>query len=76
VGDVLARHSASQGLATIVGLLLIAEQHATRAPGEEPWSWTSQAGAQRIVSAPRYVFTEVPSEWSAHDAAAGPAARR
>lgn len=76
VGDVLARHSASQGLATIVGLLLIAEQHATRAPGEEPWSWTSQAGAQRTVSAPRYVFTEVPSEWSAHDAAAGPAARR
>ena len=76
VGDVLARHPATQGLATVVGLLLLAEQHASRVPGSEPWTWTSQAGAPRTVSAPRYVFTQVPPEWSAHDVAAGPAARR
>lgn len=56
VADVLAQFPASQGLASIVGLLLLATQNATRVPGDEIWTWTTAEGAARIVSAPRYVF--------------------
>ena len=63
VADVLDRNPASQGLASIVGLLVLAEENATRGPGEETWSWRSSQGAARTVSAPRYVFTQLPSHW-------------
>lgn len=64
VGDVLARFPATQGLASVVGLLLLATQHAVSASGQEQWRWTSAGGAERVVSAPRYVFLNVPAEWS------------
>ena len=64
VGDVLREHPASQGLASIVGLLILAEENATPAPGVERWRWDSSMGNSRTVSAPRYVFIEVPSHWS------------
>lgn len=76
VADVLAAHPATQGLASIVGLLLLAEQQATRASGTEAWAWTSQRGDARTVTAPRYVFTNIPPEWSTHDAATRATARR
>ncbi|GAA4889811.1 DUF3375 domain-containing protein [Tessaracoccus lubricantis] len=66
VGDVLGRFPASQGLASVVGLLLLATQHGVRASGQETWRWASVSGASRTVSAPRYVFLTVPAEWSAH----------
>lgn len=69
VGDVLGRFPATQGLATVVGLLLLATQHGVPASGQELWRWTSATGTDRTVSAPRYVFLTVPSEWSAHVAA-------
>ncbi len=64
VGDVLERHPASQGLASIIGLLILAEEFASRATGVERWSWTSSRGSSRTVTAPRYVFLQVPSHWS------------
>ena len=67
VGDVLGRHPASQGLASIIGLLLLADQHASRASGTERWEWCSTQGHARTVNAPRYVFTEVPQHWSEHE---------
>lgn len=69
VADVLERFPASQGLASIVGLLLLATRHGVPASGQEMWHWTSATGAGRVVSAPRYVFLNVPAEWSAHVAA-------
>lgn len=64
VGDVLARFPATQGLATIVGMALLATENAIRAAGEETWSWESRSGRRKTVSAPRYVFSEVPEHWS------------
>lgn len=64
VADVLAAYPATQGLASVVGLLVLAEEHATRAPGRQRWEWTSSLGAARGVDAPRFVFTSVPSHWS------------
>ncbi len=64
VADVLARFPANQGLASIVGLLLLATENATRAAGDEMWSWTSPTGRQKIVRGPRYIFSEAPQHWS------------
>lgn len=64
VADVLARHPASQGLASVVGLLLLATAHAEPATGHEDWVWTSRSGVGRVVSGPRYLFLTVPAEWS------------
>ena len=64
VADVLARFPATQGLASVVGLLLLATEHATRAAGDEVWTWTSPTGRMKSVRAPRYVFGEVPQHWS------------
>ena len=64
VRDVLTRFPATQGLASIVGLLLLATEYATRAPGEETWSWASPSGRTKTVRAPRYIFQEAPRGWS------------
>ena len=64
VADILERHPASQGLASIVGLLLLAEEQAVQAAGVEEWTWFSSQGAERRVPAPRYVFMCTPEHWS------------
>ncbi len=63
VGDVLARHPATQGLASVVGLLVLADSAGFAAAGEESLSWTSGAGNDRTVRARRYLFRDVPDEW-------------
>lgn len=63
VGDVLADHPATQGLASVVGLLLLADSAGTPAPGGEELRWTSGSGRPRTVGVPRYVFHEVPQDW-------------
>ena len=63
VADVLARFPGTQGLASIVGLLVLAIENATRTTGAERWSWRSESGRTKNVSAPRYVFSEVPEGW-------------
>lgn len=64
VGEVLEQSPASQGLASVIGLYVLAIDHATRADGVEDWSWLSSAGALRTVSGPRYLFSHLP-EWLA-----------
>ena len=64
VGEVLARFPATQGLASIVGMMLLATENATRVPGDEEWAWASPSGRTKIVRGPRYVFGEVPQHWS------------
>jgi hypothetical protein len=65
VGDVLRRFPATQGLASIVGLLALALDHAVQAAGSETWVWRSvTTGAQKTVSAPRYLFGGIPADWS------------
>jgi len=63
VGQVLAAHPATQGLASVVGLLLLADTAGTRVPGEEELSWTTAAGTARTVRAGRYLFDHSPSDW-------------
>lgn len=70
LADVLERFPADQGLASIVGLLVLAE-HLIRGPGRctrsasaETLSWETSDGGRRSMSLPRYIISEIPKEWS------------
>lgn len=63
IARVLEDHPASQGLASIIGLIILAEQHATRTVESEELAWVSGRGVHRRVLAPRFVFTTVPTSW-------------
>lgn len=57
IGEVLRQHPASQGVASVVGLLVLAEEQATAlADGEELVGWTSLSGVERHGRVPRYLF--------------------
>jgi len=64
VAEVLDRHPATQGLASVVGLHILAAEYGTRAVGVEEWGWVSAGGQSRTVGAPRYIFDSVPEYWS------------
>jgi hypothetical protein len=59
IADVLAEHPATQGLASVVGLLVLAEDHAVSLEGEESAAWTAPSGAFRRGTVPRRLFQEV-----------------
>lgn len=63
VGDVLARHPATQGLASVVGLLVLAHTAGTLASGTEILEWLSATGQARSVRVRRYLFVETPPDW-------------
>lgn len=73
LADVLARHPADQGLASIIGLLVLAETLArgpggcTRGESAETLHWTTSSGAPRSMSVPRYVISEIPKDWNRHE---------
>ncbi|WP_158256052.1 DUF3375 domain-containing protein [Corynebacterium sp. 13CS0277] len=55
VGEVLAEHPATQGLASIVGLLRISFEEGTRFEGTETISWSTRRGTA-TATLPRYGF--------------------
>ena len=57
VAQVLEDSPATQGLASVIGLLLLARRRGQAADGVEHVTWTSRAGRQRAASAPRLRFT-------------------
>ena len=64
VGDVLDAHPATQGLASVVGLLSLAASTGRQQGGIERLAWRSNSGAARSVTAHRYVFMSVPGSWA------------
>jgi hypothetical protein len=63
IGEVLAEHPATQGLASVVGLLTLAQSAGIVGSGTETLTWRSVSGAERVVAATRHLFTEVPDGW-------------
>jgi hypothetical protein len=58
IPEVLTEHPATQGVASVVGLLVLAEAHAKKLDGDEPVSWNSSRGMARHGLVPRYLFTK------------------
>lgn len=63
IGDVLALHPATQGLASVVGLMVLADEAKAPIDGAEDLGWTSRAGDEKTVRAHRYVFHDIPDQW-------------
>ncbi|AXE37738.1 DUF3375 domain-containing protein [Acidipropionibacterium virtanenii] len=70
LAEVLERFPADQGLASIVGLLVLAEGlvrgpgRCTRSTAVENLGWQTSRGGRRSMSLPRYIISEIPKEWS------------
>lgn len=58
VGEVLDRFPATQGVASVVGLLTLATAHAAAVGGSEHVSWTGADGVERVADVPRYRFVK------------------
>lgn len=57
IGEVLAARPATQGVASVVGLLVLAEQYGAEVGGEELVTWASSAGSARAGTVPVHLFT-------------------
>lgn len=57
ISEVLAARPATQGVASVVGLLVLAEEHATALDGEEQVTWRSTTGVERVGRVPLHLFT-------------------
>ncbi|NLG47912.1 DUF3375 domain-containing protein [Gordonia sp. (in: high G+C Gram-positive bacteria)] len=64
VGDVLADHAATQGLASVVGLLVLAVRHGHPTPDSEDVQWTSVSGARRRATIVRHVYDPTAEEFA------------
>jgi hypothetical protein len=58
VAEVLTDHPATQGLASVIGLLWLAHDQARPVFGVEDINWISQSGQPKTVSVARYLFEE------------------
>ena len=58
VGDVLALHPATQGVASVVGLVALAADHGVRGHGSEEVRWVGLDRVQRVARIPRRAFRE------------------
>lgn len=58
IAEVLADCPATQGVASVVGLVLLAEKHAAAIDGDETVCWVSTTGIPRHGQVPRYLFKE------------------
>lgn len=58
ISQVLERRPATQGAASIVGLMILAFDHGRKADGAEEVHWKSLDGTDRRANVPRYEFFE------------------
>ncbi|WP_159717190.1 DUF3375 domain-containing protein [Actinomyces marmotae] len=72
LGDILADHPATQGLASVIGLLLIGRRAGALACGEEEISWSTAGGEERRATIPRLVLTAPVAGPSTDSAALAP----
>jgi hypothetical protein len=58
VGEVLARHPATQGVASVVGLMVLAARAGSDEPGMDTVIWESRRGSWRRAEVRRHRFSE------------------
>ena len=56
VAEVLEGHPATQGVASVVGLLVLADAHASPLEGHESVQWSTTSGVARCGTVPRHLF--------------------
>ncbi|MDR1421891.1 MAG: DUF3375 domain-containing protein [Coriobacteriales bacterium] len=63
IAEILEQHPATQGLASVIGLMVLADAVGMRSPESESLSWRAADGQARVVQAARHIFYEVPDDW-------------
>jgi len=58
IAEVLDDHPATQGVASVVGLLVLADAHASPLEGQESVRWSATSGTARHGTIPRHLFKE------------------
>ena len=58
IAEVLAEHPATQGVASVVGLLVLADKNGTTLDADEPVRWMSSDGTPRAGTVPLHLFKE------------------
>jgi len=58
IAEILDEHPATQGVASVVGLLVLADAHAAPLEGSEPVRWSASSGTVRHGAVPRRLFKE------------------
>jgi hypothetical protein len=64
IGEVLDAHPATQGLASVVGLIDLVASVGETGVGVETLTWRSATGASKTVTSSRHLFTHVPEAWA------------
>jgi hypothetical protein len=65
IAEILVRHPATQGLASVIGLMVLADAVGISTPERESLSWVSADGQSRTASVARRIFHDVPHDWRA-----------
>ena len=68
IGDVLRDHPATQGLASAVGLMVLATHHGHAIDGTEDIQWVSREGVARRATIRRRLFDPAADEFTARPA--------
>ncbi|MGF7122587.1 DUF3375 domain-containing protein [Rhodococcus sp. BE178] len=68
IGDVLREHPATQGLASAVGLMVLATRHGHPVDGTEHIEWVSASGVSRRATIRRLVFDPTADEFTSRTA--------
>ncbi|AOZ73312.1 hypothetical protein BK816_08500 [Boudabousia tangfeifanii] len=58
IADVLERFPASQGVASVVGLLVIAKREGQATTGLQEVSWVDRNGTSKVSNIPSYIFSK------------------
>ena len=58
VGEVLERFPATQGVASVIGLMMLADEQGTLDSGTERITWRTAAGGERHATIQRYEFNQ------------------
>jgi hypothetical protein len=63
IAEILEFYPATQGLASVIGLMVLADAVGVLSPESESLTWTSAGGQSRTVSVARRIFHNVPDDW-------------
>ena len=63
IAEILERHPATQGLASIIGLMVLADAMGISSPENELFTWETNEGQLRAAIGTRRIFHSVPDDW-------------
>jgi hypothetical protein len=63
IAEIFESYPATQGLASVIGLMVLADAVGMISSEDESLSWTSEGGQLRTVRVARRIFHDVPNDW-------------